>query len=210
MDKPRVKRILSLLEREYPRPRCALRFDNPLELLIATILSAQCTDARVNEVTASLFRLHRTARDYAELPLSQLEEEIRPTGFFRNKAKAIRSCCAVIVRDHTGEVPSTMDELVKLPGVGRKTANMVLAEAFGIPGLVVDTHVSRLARRLGLTQTTQPHQIEQDLMQIMPPDQWNTFSLRLIHHGRAVCKARRPHCERCALVRSCPEGLARI
>lgn len=209
-ERPRVKKILGQLARLYPEPRCALTWSNPLELLVATVLSAQCTDERVNQVTKDLFRAYRTAVDYAGSPPGQLEADIRPTGFFRNKARSIRAFCAALIRDHAGEVPRTMEELVRLPGVGRKTANLVLAEGFGIPGIVVDTHVSRLSQRLGLTSGTDPDRIEQDLVKIIPRDQWGSFSLRLILHGRSVCKARKPDCHGCALVSSCPTGVARI
>jgi len=208
--RPRVKKILSLLAREYPEARCALRFSNPLELLVATVLSAQCTDARVNQVTEVLFHKYRTAPDYADATLPQLETDIRSTGFYRNKAKAIRSFCAALVRDHDGRVPRTMEELIALPGIGRKTANLVLAEAFGIPGITVDTHVKRLSQRLGLTPNNDPDKIEQDLVKLVPRDQWNTFSLRLIQHGRTVCKARSPRCHHCAMLSSCPTGLSRV
>jgi endonuclease-3 len=207
---PRVRQILSLLAREYRSPRCALAHSSPLELIVATILSAQCTDARVNQVTPALFKKYRSAADYAEAPPGKLEEDIRPTGFFRNKARALRSLGAALVRDHHGEVPRTMELLVALPGVGRKTANLVLAEAFGIPGLVVDTHVKRDAQRLGLTRRSAPEHIERDLMQVIPRVSWSRFSLRLIQHGRGVCKARRPRCEECPLLRVCPEGLSRV
>ncbi len=209
-ERPRVKRILAILAREYPEPRTALRFSNPLELLVATVLSAQCTDARVNQVTAHIFGEYRTAEDYASAAPGRLEADIRSTGFYRNKAKAIRRVCEALVRDHAGEVPRSMEELVALPGVGRKTANLVLAEAFGQPGMVVDTHVARISQRLGLTQKRDPDKIEQDLMALLPPDQWNAFSLRLILHGRAVCKARSPRCHPCPLLACCPTGLARV
>ena len=210
MEKPRIKKILSLLARQYPEPRCALTYSNPLELLVATVLSAQCTDIRVNLVTRNLFVRYRTAADYASSPAGRLEEDIRSTGFYRNKARSIRSLCAALIADHGGEVPRTLEELVKLPGVGRKTANLVLAEAFGIPGIVVDTHVARLSQRLQLTTRTDAARIEQDLMKIIPHDQWNSFCLRLIQHGRTICKARRPDCDGCPLVSCCPTGLARV
>jgi len=209
-EKPRVKRIVSALARAYPEARCALVFASPLELLVATILSAQCTDARVNQVTSGLFRKYRSARDYAQAAPAELENDIRSTGFYRNKARAIRACCAALLERHDGVVPSTMDELTALPGVGRKTANLVLAEAFGVPGITVDTHVTRVTRRLGLTQRTDPDRIEQDLMALLPRDQWNGFSLRVIQHGRAVCKARTPRCHQCVLLQSCPTGLAHV
>lgn len=209
-ERPRLKRILSQLARLYPEPGCALLYSNPLELLVATVLSAQCTDARVNQVTRDLFHKYRTAADYAGAPPGRLEEDIRSTGFFRNKARSIRRLCDALSREHGGEVPGTMEELVRLPGVGRKTANVVLGEVFGVPGVVVDTHVSRLSRRLGLTTSTDPERIEQDLMKIVPRDQWSSFSMRLILHGRAVCKARVPDCHGCHLLQSCPTGVARV
>jgi endonuclease-3 len=208
-EKPRVKEILSLLGRHYPEPVTALKFSNPLELLVATVLSAQCTDARVNLVTQDLFRKYRSARDYAEAPRAQLERDIHSTGFFRSKTRAIQGFAAAIVKDHAGKVPSTMEELVSLPGVGRKTANLVLAEAFGIPGMVVDTHVTRVSQRLGLTTRRVADKIEQDLMKGIPRDRWNDFSLQLIEHGRRVCKARVPRCAECFLLKLCPTGLTR-
>jgi len=209
-EKPRVKKILSLLAREYPDAKCALNFSNPLELLVATMLSAQCTDARVNQVTAVLFEKYRSVHDYAAAPLVELESDIRSTGFYRNKARAIRACCTEMLARHQGSVPSSLEELVKLPGVGRKTANVVLGQAFGTPGITVDTHVKRLSQRLGLTQRNDPDKIEQDLMKLVPHEQWSTFSLRLIQHGRAVCKARSPKCHPCPLLHSCPFGLSRV
>jgi endonuclease-3 len=210
LEKPRVKEILSQLARHYPEPRTALVFHNPLELLVATVLSAQCTDTRVNQVTAKLFERYRTAKDYAEAPLAQLEQDIRSTGFFRSKAKAIQGFSAALLRDHGGKVPRSMEELVKLPGVGRKTANLVLAEAFGIPGMVVDTHVSRVSQRLGLTVRRDADKIEQDLMDVVPREKWNDLSLQLIEHGRRVCKARVPRCSECFLLKVCPTGLIRV
>ncbi|MDI6710952.1 MAG: endonuclease III [Bacillota bacterium] len=202
----RVAEIIDILQREYPGARTALNFNNPLELLVATILSAQCTDARVNEVTADLFRKYRTARDYAAADPAELENDIRPTGFFRNKAKNIIACCRAIEERCGGRVPQTMEELTGLAGVGRKTANVVLGNAFGVPALPVDTHVSRLAGRLGLTEHRDPVKIERDLMEVVPREHWTEFSHRLIYHGRAVCRARKPRCGECALRRLCPTG----
>jgi endonuclease-3 len=209
-ERPRVREILSLLARHYPEPRTALRFSNPLELLVATVLSAQCTDARVNAITPELFRAFRSADDYAAAPRAELERAIHSTGFFRSKARAIQGFAAAIVRDHGGKVPGTMEDLVKLPGVGRKTANLVLAEAFGVPGMVVDTHVSRVSQRLGLTGRRTADKIEQDLMKAVPKERWNDFSLQLIQHGRLVCKARVPRCGDCFLQKLCPTGLSRV
>lgn len=200
----RQEQILETLEATYPDAKCALDFKNPLQLLIATILSAQSTDKRVNMVTPGLFRKYPTARALARAKPETLEELIHSTGFFRNKAKHIREACAVIDRDHGGRVPQEMDELLKLSGVARKTANVVLGVAFGkAEGVVVDTHVQRLARRLGLTRESRPEKIEQDLMAILPRDKWINFSHVLIHHGRAICAARRPDCAHCTVESLC-------
>jgi endonuclease-3 len=198
-------RVAKLLAEEYPDAECALRFKSPLELLIATILSAQCTDVRVNLVTKDLFRRYRSAKDYANADLAELEGQIKSTGFFRNKAKNIQACCRSLAEDHGGKVPAELDQLVKLPGVGRKTANVVLGTAFEIAsGVVVDTHVSRLSGRLGLTRHKDPVKIEQDLMRLLPSTEWVAFSHRLIHHGRRICIARRPKCDACHLQGVCP------
>lgn len=203
--KRRAKRVANLLRKHYPAAECALHFANPLELLIATILSAQCTDQRVNLVTAQLFKKYRTAQDYAGAPLATLERVIQSTGFFRNKAKNIQACCQKLVTEHGGEVPRDLDQLVQLPGVGRKTANVVLGTAFGIAvGVVVDTHVSRITYRLGLTRQTDAVKIERDLMELLPAKEWIDFSHRLIHHGRQICLARKPRCSRCPLAADCP------
>jgi endonuclease-3 len=201
----RVERLIAGLQRTYPTAHCELKHSNPLELLIATILSAQCTDKRVNIVTAELFQKHRTAADYASAPLSELEEAIKTTGFFRNKAKNIQACCRKLVERHGGEVPRSMGELTALDGVGRKTANVVLGNAFGINvGVVVDTHVSRLSTRLGLTKQTQPEKIEQELMRLVPQKNWTLFSHWLIWHGRRRCDARKPDCAHCEIHSLCP------
>jgi len=201
----RAQEILAILSRTYPHAHCELDYKTPLELLIATILSAQCTDRRVNIVTKELFRVCETAADYVALPQEQIEEIIRTTGFFRAKAKNVKACCAAIVERHGGEVPRTMDELTKLAGVGRKTANVVLGNAFGINvGVVVDTHVQRLSRRLGLIRTATPEKIEFELMQLIPRGQWALFSHWLIWHGRRRCAARKPDCENCELANLCP------
>jgi endonuclease-3 len=203
--KQRAVRIAHRLRRGYPDAPCALRHRNPLELLVATILSAQCTDERVNQVTADLFRQCPTARDLADIPTGHLEKAIASTGFFRNKAKNIKACCVRLVEDYHGEVPADMDALVELPGIGRKTANVVLGTAFGLAtGVVVDTHVARISRRLGMTSQRDPLKIERDLMEQLPRKEWIDFSHRMIHHGRKVCKARRPLCESCILVQLCP------
>ncbi|MEX0585276.1 MAG: endonuclease III [Pirellulales bacterium] len=203
--KRHAAKIVRALRAEYGVAECALRHDSPLELLVATILSAQCTDERVNLVTVDLFARCRTAEDYASIPLPDLERIIQSTGFFRNKAKNIQSCCRQLVERHGGEVPRDLDSLVQLPGVGRKTANVVLGTAFGIPsGVVVDTHVTRLSNRLGLTGQSDAVKIEQDLIRQLPKREWIDFSHRLIHHGRRVCVARKPRCEQCVLLKWCP------
>ncbi len=203
--KRRAKRIVRALARAYPDATCALRYDSPLQLLVATILSAQCTDQRVNEVTKLLFAKHPSAEDLAKLRIGTLEKLIQSTGFFRNKAKNIKACCRELVERFDGEVPQELEELIQLPGVGRKTANVVLGTAYGIPsGVVVDTHVGRITRRLGLTDEKDPVKIERDLMAIISQSQWIDFSHRLIHHGRQVCKARKPCCDDCQLESECP------
>ena len=201
----RVKKILARLDATYPDAHCELNFSSPLELLIATILSAQCTDKRVNLVTAELFKSYRSAADFANADLATLEQDIKSTGFYRNKAKNIKACCAALVEQHGGEVPRTMAELFELGGVGRKTANVVLGNAFDINvGVVVDTHVTRLANRLGLTQHTDAVKIEQELMRLVPQPQWTLFSHWLIWHGRRRCTARKPDCDNCEIAKLCP------
>ena len=206
-DEKRVNQIIEILDNQYPDAKTALHFTNPLELLVATVLSAQCTDERVNKVTRDLFRRYRSAEDYARVDLAGLEEGIRPTGFFRNKAKAIKSFCNDLVEKFNGKVPDNLEDLVSLSGIGRKTANLVLGEAFGIPGIVVDTHVLRLARLIGLTENTDPTKVEFDLMEAVPRDQWIRFSNVLILHGRAICIARRPKHGECKIVDLCDEGI---
>jgi endonuclease-3 len=201
----RVQRIIADLRKAYPDAHCELDHTNPLELLVATILSAQCTDKRVNLVTADLFRKYRSAADYAQAPLAELEQAIKSTGFFRNKAKSLKSCCQAIVEKHDGKVPRTMEELTELGGVGRKTANVVLGNAFNINcGVVVDTHVARLSQRLGLMKETVPEKIEQELMKLVPQEQWTMFSHWLIWHGRRRCDARKPDCANCEIEALCP------
>jgi endonuclease III len=201
----RAKKIVRQLARMYPDARCALHFESPLELLIATVLSAQCTDKRVNMVTPALFRRYPTAKAYASARAHELERMIASTGFFRNKTKSIMAACQRIVDEHHGVVPGTMEELVKLPGVGRKTANVLLGNAFGTPGLTVDTHMIRVNRRLGLTRHTDAVKIEEDLMKLVPQKEWTLYSHRIIHHGRTICQARKPACEDCGLARLCPK-----
>ncbi len=198
-NQKRVKEIIKILSKEIPDSRIALKFSNPFELLIATILSAQCTDVKVNQVTAGLFKKYRSARDYAEVDSKELEEDIRPTGFYRNKAKSIQKCCQELVNRFGGEVPRTLEDLVTLPGVGRKTANVILGNAFGVPGIVVDTHVHRVSQRIGLTKNDDPVKIEFDLMEIVPKEEWTHFSNLLIWHGRKTCVARKPLCEICPI-----------
>ncbi len=201
----RAQEILAALARTYPQAHCELDYSTPLELLIATILSAQCTDKRVNIVTKELFRVCKSAADFVALPQEQLEEIVHTTGFFRAKAKNIKACCTTLVERHGGEVPRTMDELTALAGVGRKTANVVLGNAFGINvGVVVDTHVQRLTARLGLTRETTPEKIEQDMMRLVPCEQWAVFSHWLIWHGRRRCDARKPDCAQCEIATLCP------
>ena len=206
IPKSRINKILQILRRTYPDVKTALRHQNPLEMLIATILSAQCTDVRVNEVTKTLFKKLRTAEDYADIPLAELEKMIRPTGFFRNKAKSIKGCCRGLVEKHDGKVPDSMEALIKLPGIGRKTANVILGSAFGIPGIVVDTHVKRLSQRIGLTKEKDPVKIEFELMALIPKKDWIDFSHELIWHGRRLCPARKPKCPQCPVWELCDYG----
>ena len=199
--------VIARLKAEYPDARTELDWSNPLELLVATMLSAQTTDVQVNRVTQSLFAKYRKAEDYADAAPDELEEDIRPTGFYRNKARSLRGMASTLVEEHAGEVPRTMRELVALPGVGRKTANVVLGNAFGVDeGIVVDTHVRRVSGRLGLTESRDPVQIEQDLMEVVPQDDRTIFSHLLIFHGRRTCKARKPDCPNCVLNDICPSA----
>lgn len=204
-NKNRVKKIIKLLKKEYPGVKLALNFNNPLELLIATILSAQCTDERTNIVTKNLFKKYKSIRDYANANLRTFEKDIKAISFFRNKAKNIITTCQKIIEKFKGEVPQTMEELTSLPGVGRKTANIVLTFGFGkTEGISVDTHVRRLSRRLGLSKNNDPDKIEQDLMKVIPQKDWGRFSCLLMEHGRAICIAKKPLCEKCILKRICP------
>ena len=204
-ERRRAQSIHRNLAKQYPDAACALHYENPLQLLIATILSAQCTDVRVNLVTPSLFARYPDARAFADAKLAELEDAIRSTGFFRNKARNIKACCDAIVREHGGEVPGTLEALVKLPGIGRKTANVILGNAFSVPGITVDTHVGRLSRRLGLSKHHDPVKVEHDLMALLPAKDWTLFSHELILHGRQVCHARKPKCTACVLNRLCPK-----
>src|SRR5437016_2292556 len=203
----RIKKIIAALRKTYPDAHCELNYSNPLELLIATVLSAQCTDKRVNQVTAELFRKYRTAADYANANTTALEQDVKSTGFFRNKTKSIQACCRKLVEQYGGKVPQTMEELIQLGGVGRKTANVVLGNAFGInEGIVVDTHVARLSQRLGLTREETPEKIERDLVKLVPRKLWTLFSHLLIWHGRRRCYARKPDCHHCEVLSLCPTG----
>ena len=202
----RVGKIWPILKKTYPEAKIALKFGNPLELLIATILSAQCTDVRVNIVTKEVFRKYKSAQNWAAADLEEIESDIRSTGFYRNKALNIQGACMKIIEEYGGEVPGTMDELLTLPGVGRKTANVVLGNAFGVPGVVCDTHVIRLSRRLGLSENGDPVKLEFDLAEIVPKKNWTLFSDLLIFHGRNICKARKPDCESCPISRFCPSA----
>jgi len=204
-ERERLQKILEILKKTYPEARIALKFSNPLELLVATILSAQCTDERVNEVTSLLFKKYRTAKDYAEADLEELARDIRPTGFYQQKARYLKEAARMIVEEFGGEVPRNMDDLLKLPGVARKTANIVLANAYGIvEGIPVDTHVRRLARRLGFTEEKDPNKIERDLMNIIPKEDWGLIPYVFQQHGRQICKAKKPLCHRCPVAHLCP------
>jgi endonuclease-3 len=200
----RAQAIGAMLQRKYPAAKCSLEFRNPLQLLIATILSAQCTDARVNQVTPGLFAAYPDAQALAQAELADVERLIQSTGFYRNKARAIVETCRELAAKHDGRVPRTMDELIQLRGVGRKTANVLLGNAYGIPGMVVDTHVGRLSRRLGFTRHAGPEKVEQDLMQLFPPERWTKLAHELILLGRAHCKAPTPRCDGCPLLALCP------
>ena len=205
--KERVEKIIELLEKDYPDAKTALHYSSPLEILVATILSAQSTDKQVNVVTKSLFKKYKTAKDYADADLSELEQDIRSTGFYRNKAKHLKNAAKLLVEKYDGKVPQSMDKLVELQGVARKTANIVLSNAYGIVvGVAVDTHVKRLSQRLGLTDNTNPDKIEKDLMEIVPKSQWERITNLLIFHGRNVCTARKPNCKECTLNKLCPSA----
>jgi endonuclease-3 len=204
--KERTMRIYDTLDPLYTEEKTALKYRTPFELLIATILSAQCTDKQVNTVTRSLFQKYKKPQDYVKIPIEELENDIRSTGFFRNKSKSIKGCCQGLLDFYGGEVPQTIEALTKLPGVGRKTANCVLGAAFGIPGIVVDTHVKRLSSRLGLTENKDPDKIEMDLVHLLPEERWRRFSDILIYHGRAVCTARKPKHDLCPIFKICPSN----
>jgi len=202
--KERVRKILPILNKTYPDAKTALRFNNPLELLIATILSAQCTDVRVNMVTGDLFKKYKSAKDWTKVDIKEIESDIRSTGFYHNKAVSIQGACAKIVEQFDGKVPDSMEGLLTLPGVGRKTANVVLGNAFGKPAIACDTHVIRLSGRLGLSENTDAVKLEFDLAEIVPKKDWTLFSHLLILHGRNICKARKPDCDNCPISKYCP------
>ena len=203
----KVKSILKILDQFYPGAKCSLNFHDPLQLLVSTILSAQCTDEQVNKVAPALFEKYRSARAYAEAPIEELEQDIKSTGFYHNKALAIKESCKILANRFSGQVPPDLDTLVELPGIGRKTANVVLGNAFGVPGIAVDTHVARLSARLGLTREKDRDKIEQDLMALIPKEKWIKFSHQLIQHGRTICIARKPKCSICPLRPHCDYGL---
>ncbi len=204
--KKRVGQVLRSLKKEYPDAHCALIYNNPFQLLIATILSAQCTDVRVNKVTPGLFKKYPTVKAFAEAPLTDIEEAVKSTGFYRNKAKSIKFCSRDILELHGGEVPNELEKLVKLRGVGRKTANVVLGNAFNIPGMVVDTHIGRLSYRFGFSKyNKEAVKVEQDLMKIIPKPRWTQFCHEMIYHGRALCEARTPKCTQCPMQKFCPK-----
>ena len=208
--KTKAQVILKLLEQHYPAAHCTLDFADPLQLLVATVLSAQCTDERVNKVTPEIFKKYPAAADYAAAPLAELEEAFHSTGFYRQKAKSIKQICQTLVDRFDGRIPPSLEELVKLPGIGRKTANVILGNAFGIPGIVVDTHVGRVSQRLGLTANTDPVKIEFDLMALVPQAKWTKFSHQLISHGRQICTAKKPKCLECFLLPHCNFGQAAV
>lgn len=201
--KDKVINILEIFDQLYPEAECSLEYDTPLQLLISTQLAAQCTDARVNLVSKELYKKYRGVEDFANAELAELEQDIKPTGFYRNKAKNIIACCKQLLEKHQGKIPDNMEDLLKLPGVGRKTANLVLYEIYGIQGVVVDTHAKRLTNHIGLTKNQDPEKIEYDLQKIVPRERWADFCHKLVFHGRAVCNARKPDCENCRINSFC-------
>lgn len=204
--KLRAEKIYTRLDPIYTMEKTALEYRSPFQLLIATILSAQCTDKQVNKVTPLLFKKYKSPQDFIKAPIEDIEEAIKSTGFYRNKTKSIKGCCEGLIKMYGGNIPHTIDEMIKLPGVGRKTANCVLGAAYNIPGVVVDTHVKRLAMRMGLTESSNPDRIEEDIQKILPEERWRRFSDILIYHGRAVCSARKPEHAKCAVADLCPSA----
>jgi len=205
-NRQKAREIIKVFDKLYNDAECTLKYSDPLQLLIATQLAAQCTDERVNIVTETLFKKYKNVYDFANADIAELEQDIRSTGFYRNKARNIINCCKMIINDFGGKVPNTMEDLLKLPGVGRKTANLVLGDIFGIPGIVVDTHAKRLSQRIGFTKNDDPEKIEYDLMKIIPRENWSKFCHQLVYHGRAVCNARKPKCDECLIRPYCDYG----
>jgi len=205
-NKQKAAEIIKVFDKLYDDAECTLKYSDPLQLLIATQLAAQCTDERVNIVTETLFKKYRNVYDFANADITELEQDIRPTGFFRNKARNIINCCKMIIKDYGGKVPDTMEQLLKLPGVGRKTANLILGDIFGVPGIVVDTHAKRLSQRIGFTKNDDPEKIEYDLMETVPRENWSKFCHQLVYHGRAICNARKPKCGECPIRQYCDYG----
>ncbi|MFZ5988282.1 MAG: endonuclease III [Bacillota bacterium] len=205
-NKERVEEIIKKFDEVYKDAECTLDYKDPLQLLISTQLAAQCTDARVNIVTKTLFQKYKNVYDFANADLSELEQDVKPTGFYHNKARNIKETCKIIIDKYNGLVPDNMDDLLALPGVGRKTANLVLGDVFGIPGIVVDTHAKRLSNRIGLSDNSDPKKIEFDLMKVVPKESWSKFCHQLVYHGRAVCTARKPGCKECSIVNFCDYG----
>ena len=203
LNQDKILKIQEIFDKVYADADCSLEYRDPLQLLIATQLAAQCTDARVNIVTKDLYQKYKDVYDFANADISELEQDIKSTGFYRNKAKNIINCCKMLISDYNGQVPNNLDDLLKLPGVGRKTANLVLGDIFGIPGIVIDTHAKRLANRIGLTTNTDPTKIEYDLMEIVPKDYWGRLCHQLVYHGRALCMARKPNCDACPINHLC-------
>ena len=201
--KEKVLQIINIFDELYPEAVCSLEYNNPLQLLISTQLAAQCTDARVNIVAKDLYLKYKTAEDFARADIKELEEDVKSTGFYRNKAKNIIACCKILVEKYNGDIPDNMEELLELPGVGRKTANLVLYEVYGVQGIVVDTHAKRLSNRIGLTKNDNPEKIEYDLQKIVPKSRWADFCHQLVFHGRQVCKARKPECDNCEIRQFC-------